>query len=213
MRWFLKVFLKTIWIAVKMYILYIKQLNILLKEQRFANGNNLWFPSKATESAGQIQSILILCPLQSSNSQAHMVLLWFGYESSYWFSISSVQKIKLCKCMPLRVLTLMWNHILAYVSNLITQLKMERAYENVWFHSSEQTISVNLPMVIIWIAGRARWGYANINSGKFCNLASMLWIWSYLSAESIRGFFWCVIDNPPNCWNRCIQHWKAQWYT
>lgn len=37
-----------------MYIVYIKQLNILLKEQRLANSNSLWFPSKATESAHQI---------------------------------------------------------------------------------------------------------------------------------------------------------------
>lgn len=29
-------------------------------------------------------------------------MIWWGYESCYWFSISSVQKIKLCKCMPLR---------------------------------------------------------------------------------------------------------------
>ena len=51
--------------------------------------------------------------------------------------------------MPLRILTLMRNYILAYVSNLITQLKMEHAYENMYFHSSEQTRSIYLPMGIL----------------------------------------------------------------
>ena len=115
-------------------------------------------------------------------------MIWWGYESCYWFSISSVQKIKLCKCMPLRILTLMWNCLLAYVSNLITQLKMVHAYENIQFHFSEQTGSVNLPMVIRWLSRGRSWYYANIYSIFFRVLQHQahygLWRWSHLRARN-----------------------------
>ena len=69
--------------------------------------------------------------------------------------------------MPLRILTLMRNYILAYVSNLITQLKMEHAYENMYFHSSEQKRSINLPMdILLLVRGRSQC-CANMYSIKF----------------------------------------------
>ena len=87
-------------------------------------------------------------------------MIWWGYESCYWFSISSVQKIKLCKCMPLRI----------------------------QFHFSEQTGSVNLPMVIRWLSRGRSWYYANIYFIFFRVLQHQahygLWRWSHLRARS-----------------------------
>lgn len=56
-----------------MCIEYIKQHNILLARSRdLQKETNLWFPSKDTDSAHQIQTILILFKLtQTANHQQH----------------------------------------------------------------------------------------------------------------------------------------------
>ena len=65
-------------------------------------------PSKDTDSAHPARSVLTLHSSKLGRpAAARRWYVWQGCESCYWFSISSVQKIKLCKCMPLQILTLM----------------------------------------------------------------------------------------------------------